>query len=116
MLLIQAEANPWSAARRNSSRRAVIGFGPDGSCSDTPILMMCSPAPGPPGPALFAWPILLGRPPDSPGYRLTFRRLARVRHRHLGGQSRVVGDQQPVDLNAAAPAQFMDKGQYGRRH
>jgi len=32
--------------------------------------MVCSPAPGPPGPAHSAWPILLGLPADSPGYRV----------------------------------------------
>ncbi len=54
MLLIQAEAKPWSAARCNSSRSVVIGAGPDGSCSDTPILIERLPASG-----LVDGPILL---------------------------------------------------------
>src|SRR5579871_5412652 len=111
MLLIHTEANPWSAARCNCSRSAVIGAGPVGSCSPTPILMECLPAPGP-----WTVPFCLA---DARFARLPanrpFRRPARVRHRHLGGQCRVVGDQQPVDLDTAAPAQFMDKGQYGGR-
>src|SRR5215472_6248813 len=128
MLLIQAEANPWSAARCNSSRSAVIGLGPVGSCSDTPILMLCLPC-------LAACAVAAclahsaGPAPGSPGYRATAGARSprprsglpvrtcrtRMRHRHLGGQCRVVGDQQPVDRHAAAPAQFMDEGQYGRR-
>src|SRR6266704_1993034 len=72
MLFSHAEANPWSAARCNSSRSAVIGLGPVGSCSDTPILMVRLPRLGRPG-----HHILLahsaGPTPDSPGYRLTDR-------------------------------------------
>ena len=39
-----------------------------------------------------------------------------MRHRHLGGQRRVVGDEQAVDLDAAAAAQLVHQGQHRRCH
>src|SRR5215470_14108432 len=111
MLLSQAEANPWPAARCNSSRSAVIGLGPDGSSSDTPILIVRLPRLDR-WTRLFCCPHLrFARLPVNGGGRLT-----RVRHRHLRGQPRVVGDEQPVHFHTAAPAQLMYQGKHGWRH
>src|SRR6516162_3424603 len=100
MLLIQAEANRSSAARCNSSRSTVIGLGPDGSRSDTPILMVRPPMPEPAEPSHSAGPHSAGPAARSARLPLTGGRT-RVRHRHLGGQRRVVRDEQAVDLDAA---------------